>query len=75
MSGRLRSKRDPLPARLRAVRILRGITQQDMADLLKTSRNTVTRWEGGTMSFHPAMRERVEKWVKYWENGEDQSDA
>jgi len=61
-----RTKPDTLPARLRAVRHLRGMTQQDAADLIKVSRNTVTRWELGTMRFHPAQRELVENWVRTW---------
>ncbi len=65
----MKPKHDTLPARLRAVRQLRGMTQQDAATLIKVSRNTVTRWELGTMRFHPAMRERVEKWVAYWLDG------
>ena len=60
------STHDTLPARLRAVRHLRGMTQQDAADLIKVSRNTVTRWELGTMRFHPAQRVLVEDWVAYW---------
>ena len=68
MSAR-KTKPDTLPARLRFARQKCGMSQQDAADIIQTSRNTVTRWELGTMSFHPAMRERVEKWVAYWLEG------
>ena len=65
-----KTKPDTLPARLRYARTLRGMTQADAAELMHTSRNPVTRWELGTTSSHPAMRERVEKWVAYWlDNG------
>lgn len=34
------------------------------------SRNTITRWELGTMRFHPAQRTLVERWVSMWlDNG------
>lgn len=42
----------------RAIRIAAGVTQQDLADELGTSRNTISRWETGERNPSPRLRAR-----------------
>lgn len=49
--------------RLRAERERRGLRQEDVAVALGVHKNTVARWERGELGFHPAMKEKVERWI------------
>ncbi len=42
----------------RAIRIAAGVTQQDLADELGTSRNTISRWETGERKPSARLRAR-----------------
>jgi len=62
---------DTLPALLLAARKRHGMRQSDAAQIMGVTAATVSRWESRQLGFHPAMRERVEKWVAYWLEGSE----
>ena len=49
--------------KLRSERLLRGLTQKQVADALGVHKNTVARWERGELGFHPAVKKAVERWI------------
>lgn len=49
---------------LRTTRIARGLTQSELAEILGVHRQTVNRWERGAIGIHPAMREKIERWIE-----------
>ena len=52
---------ESFPEKLKAYRMLRGMTQQELADALGVVLPTVQTWEAGIHQPMPKMRERVEK--------------
>ena len=59
----------PFPARLKAFRVTYGLTQQQLADALEISRNTVKAWERGDPRRRPhvLMVEAVVTRLTAWE--------
>jgi len=59
----------PFPARLKAFRATYGLTQQQLADALEISRNTVKAWERGDPRRRPhvLMVEAVVTRLTAWE--------
>ena len=51
---------ESFPEKLKAYRKLRGLTQQQLADVLGVVLPTVQTWEAGIHQPRPEMRERVE---------------
>lgn len=44
---------------LAAARVNSGLTQQDIADIMKVSKNTIINWEKGRISLKPAQFEKL----------------
>src|SRR5579875_3610500 len=56
---RLRSGQPPFPLLLMQARLSRGWTQQQLADLIGTTPQTVSRWERGTATPGPYHRGKL----------------
>jgi len=55
---------ESFPERLKTYRMLKGLTQRQLAAELSVDPTTVRKWEAGTSNPRPETRERVEQLIE-----------